>query len=458
MAKQAVATAEPRASKLDHFMGVVITPDRRKEIERALPSHVNFDRFERNLLNALMQNPDLMNAEPRILWREVVKSVQLGLLLDPMLGEGFLIMVWDGKLQSKQPQFRAGWKGILKLVRQSGDGKEIYAHEVCRNDPFKAYMGTDKKLIHEPDIFKGRGEVVGYYAVIKSAAGGVDFEIMQKKDAERIRDEKSDGYKAFKAGKIKSNPWDSDFDEMAKKTILLKLLKRASKSPDVQNLISHEEASDFGGAEMRDVTPQTPPPPRPQIADFSEEKGEPSTIEETDQAVEGAAEDPFTFTDPHGEVNEQPLSEGEFLYALEDAMGENGMCSVGAALNSLLEHNADSIDRLSPGGKAELSTAIQGANKRLRREAVEHEHDPKPQETEKPNPVVVELTIEPQKNAQGRVKERPYQIDVLKVVNAAPDPATIDAILEANQDTIAGLAPMYRDAINAQAEKRKKAL
>lgn len=66
---------------------------------------------------------------------------------------------------------------------------------------------------------ENRGNPIYYYAVYKLVNGGYGFEVMSKSDIELHAKKFS---KAFMDG-----PWQSDFDEMAKKTVLKKVLKYA---------------------------------------------------------------------------------------------------------------------------------------------------------------------------------------------------------------------------------------
>src|SRR5205085_716082 len=105
----------------------------------SLPSHIKFDRFERGLTNAVMQNPKLLLCDPRLVFREVAKLVGLGLVLDPQLGEAYLFPA-----RGNEPQARVGYRGLMKLARQSGEIAIIYPHEVCANDHFEVSLGTGK--------------------------------------------------------------------------------------------------------------------------------------------------------------------------------------------------------------------------------------------------------------------------------------------------------------------------
>lgn len=252
----ALTTAKP--TKLDQLRMEILPPEREHSFFASLPAHVKPERFMRNLDIALMQNQKLMALEPRLIFREISKAAALGLYLDPQLGEAYLIEAWNGKAKRAEPQLRIGYRGLIKLGRQSGEISQIYAHEVHANDVFKASLGDDKKLIHEPDIFGDRGPIVGYYAVVKYKDGDTDFEPLTIAQAHGIRD-RSDGWKAFKDGKIKSTPWATDEVEMSKKTAIRRLTKRIPQSPELAEALRIEDAAEHG--EM--VRVAAPPPPKP---------------------------------------------------------------------------------------------------------------------------------------------------------------------------------------------------
>lgn len=231
-------------SPIDKFRQEVLPPEKAADLWRALPAHIKPAVFERNLVNALMANPSLLEFHPSLVYREVCKAAGLGLLLDPILGEAYIVTAWNGKTRRVEPQLRVGYKGMCKLARQAGDVTNIYAHEVCQKDKIVCHMGTDKQLIHEPNVFQDRGPVIGYYAVIKFSDGTFDFEPMTVAQCQAIRD-RSDAWKAFKEDKIKSTPWQTDEGEMSKKTTLRRLMKRQPQSPELAEAIRIEDEAEF---------------------------------------------------------------------------------------------------------------------------------------------------------------------------------------------------------------------
>ena len=87
-----VATIEKPPTKLDAYMQEVLPVDKREQLFAALPRHIRPELFERNLANAVMANPDLLKCDPREVYREVAQIAALGLMLDPQLGEAYLIV------------------------------------------------------------------------------------------------------------------------------------------------------------------------------------------------------------------------------------------------------------------------------------------------------------------------------------------------------------------------------
>ena len=206
-----------------------------KEIERALPSMVSSERFQRVALTAFNGNKELQQCEPISFIAAMMQSAQLGLEPNTPLGQSYLIPY------GKQVQFQIGYKGLLELAQRSGKIKTIYAHEVYENDEFSVEYGIDQKLNHKPELFGDRGEVIGYYAVYHLDNGGYSFTFMSKPDVLRFAKTKS---KTFNNG-----PWQTDFDEMAKKTVIKKLLKYAPISIELQNAVTADESVKEGISE-----------------------------------------------------------------------------------------------------------------------------------------------------------------------------------------------------------------
>lgn len=184
------------------------------EIEKALPSVITPERFTRMAMTALSTNAKLASTTPRSFCGALLNAAQLGLEPNTPLGQAYLIPY------GKETQFQIGYKGMLDLAHRSGEFKNIYAKEVYEGDDFSYSYGLEPTLNHVPTMdIEGRGEVIYYYAVYTLVNGGFGFEVMTKAEVEKH------GKKFSKA--YKSGPWQTDFDEMAKKTVVKKVLKYA---------------------------------------------------------------------------------------------------------------------------------------------------------------------------------------------------------------------------------------
>lgn len=183
-------------------------------LKHMIPAHVTPEKFSAMIVTAVAYSKDLLECSTESLIRETAQAAELGLSLNKSLREADILTVWNGAKQCKEAQMRPRYMGLMKLARQSGEIVDIYAHVVHEGDEFDQQLGLDKKLIHRPT---GGGDVTHAYVVWTTKDGIKAFEVLDRKRLDNIRD-RSEGYRAFKANKIKSTPWESDYEEMCRKT------------------------------------------------------------------------------------------------------------------------------------------------------------------------------------------------------------------------------------------------
>jgi phage RecT family recombinase len=250
------------APATQNYIRMIMTEDLVKSL-----THIRPEVFERNLFNAIAANQQLLDYPPFYLYREVSKAAALGLLLDPLLGEAYIIEAWDGKKGRKIPQLRVGYKGMLKLARSTGNVAGVWCHEIHDTDVVEVDLGFPKVFHHRPkSLFGDRGPIVGYAAVIAYKDSTFDFEPVSLDECLKIRD-RSDAYKAFKAEKIRSTPWATDENEMCKKTAFRRLMKRQDQSPQLREAIKLEDEAEFphmveakAAPDQPKIRPPAPPP------------------------------------------------------------------------------------------------------------------------------------------------------------------------------------------------------
>lgn len=113
---------------------------------------------------------------------EAIKNVSLtGLTLNPELRLGYLVP-YKGKVK-----FQASYMGKVDILIRTGVVKDIYSDLVYANDEFCMTKGTGGTIIHKPNVFGERGDLLGgyYFAVLTS--GVVKFDAMPKARIEEIK-------------------------------------------------------------------------------------------------------------------------------------------------------------------------------------------------------------------------------------------------------------------------------
>ncbi len=202
------------------------------EIKRALPSVMTPERFTRIVLSAISSNPKLAETTPQSFLGAMMQSAQLGLEVNTVLGQAY-ILPYNNK-GVMEAQFQLGYKGLIDLAYRSGEVESIQAHIVYENDKFEIQYGLEPKLEHIP-ADRDRGEPVKVYAIFRTKSGGYGFEVMSMDD---IRTHASKYSKAYGSA---YSPWKTNFEEMAKKTVLKRVLKYAPLKSDFVRGISADE-------------------------------------------------------------------------------------------------------------------------------------------------------------------------------------------------------------------------
>jgi recombination protein RecT len=232
-ALKAVTTGTAVAKRPDNFPGMLEAY--KSEIARALPRHLNPDTMARIALTCFRMNPKLAECQPASVFACVIQASQLG-LRPGLMGECYLIPFKD------QCTLIPGYQGLLELVRRSGLVDSIGAYLVHERDTYAVRFGTDPGVQHEPCLDGDPGPVRFGYAVAKLKGGGTHVEVMTLAEINRIRDRSQNVKNARKYGK--DTPWDTDFDEMARKTLIRRICKYLPKSNELATALALDSAAD----------------------------------------------------------------------------------------------------------------------------------------------------------------------------------------------------------------------
>ena len=203
-----------------------------KQFATALPKHINSERFVRIAITTIRQNPKLAQCSQESLLGALMVSAQLG--LEPgTLGQCYLIPFENKKAGTVECQFQIGYKGLIELLRRSGQLSDIYSYTVYENDDFNIEYGLSRTLTHKPN-FDERGEIKGFYAVAILKDGAKAFEYMTKDEVVKHEEK-------YRKGSYKNDVWNKNFEEMAQKTVVKKLLKWLPVSVEFLEMAAKDE-------------------------------------------------------------------------------------------------------------------------------------------------------------------------------------------------------------------------
>jgi len=226
------------------------------QIRAALPDPSKVDRFCRNALTAFAKSPDLYECKPETVLMALYHTASLGLELGP-LQEAHLVKFGG------DAQLIIGYKGLLKLARNSGEIANIYAAAVYRDDHFVWTQGTDPKLDHTPNLASERADkdLIAFYAVaFLKGSTTPQVEVMTIAEVNKVRASSRSG---------KSGPWQQWFSEMGKKTVLRRLCKTLPMALEFAEALESEDAREYpepprtAAADSAPPATRLAPPPEP---------------------------------------------------------------------------------------------------------------------------------------------------------------------------------------------------
>lgn len=256
MLKKAVAPAPVKqvaSKKPTGLIGTLMDPKVQDQIKLALPKVLTAERLSRIIITEFRKNPSLSQCTTESFMSSVMQSAQLGLEPGSALGLAYLVPFNKSVKNStgqwvkvKECQLIIGYRGMISLARRSGEILSINAYCVYEKDEFSYQLGLHPDIKHVPTMEADPGPVVYVYAIAQLRGGGVQFEAMSRAAVEAVRND-SEGWKsAVKYKKTETSPWHSNFDEMAKKTVIRKMFKYLPVSTEAHYAAYFEESQERG--------------------------------------------------------------------------------------------------------------------------------------------------------------------------------------------------------------------
>lgn len=223
-----VATTETKqAPTLQSLMGSGAVT---KKLNDVLGSEKKASAFISSVISVANGNNLLRKADPMTVLGSAMVAATLDLPVVPTLGMAYIVP-YKG-----QAQFQLGYKGLIELAERSGQFRNIIDEAVYEGQLVKKNKFTGEYEFDEDA--KKSDVVIGYMARMDLINGFSKTIFWTKEEVEAHARKFS---QAFRSGY--ASPWKSDFDAMARKTVLKALFsKYAPKSIAIQQAIKFDQA------------------------------------------------------------------------------------------------------------------------------------------------------------------------------------------------------------------------
>ncbi|HQU34715.1 MAG TPA: recombinase RecT, partial [Thermoanaerobaculaceae bacterium] len=256
MSDRTASTFTQRTQQRDEIAVLAHSIDAQRErYAGILPSNVSFDAFRNAFLTAVQMNPSLVAAERQSLWLALQKCAGDGLKPD---GREAALVIFnqeedeDGNPlpattggKARRVVYMPMIRGLIKLVRNTGQIASIDATLIYEGDTVRVWHEDgERHFRHESpfgrDFDDSPERIIGAIAVVRYKDGGWELERMSRRQIDRVR----------AVSRAKKGPWLPWYDEMARKTVLRRLIKRLDTSSDLRRLdevLDHDSTMTIDG-------------------------------------------------------------------------------------------------------------------------------------------------------------------------------------------------------------------
>jgi recombination protein RecT len=219
---------------------------RQRVIANIAPKYLDSERMVRLALGASSRNPRLLQCSPKSWLMALMDSAYYGLEPNPILGHAYLVPYQNKKLpgQPYEVQFMIGYKGLILLAcEQAGfedvEARMVYVGEIeggrfeeTPEDPHKPFR---HRPLYQPE---SRGDIAGVYAI---GWRGPD----KRPRFKYLTIDEVEGYRG-RSKAAKEGPWTTDYEAMAQKTAVRRMLAMAQLKPGSKlgTMLEQESAAD----------------------------------------------------------------------------------------------------------------------------------------------------------------------------------------------------------------------
>jgi len=216
----------------------LMSPTFHRQLALAAPRDVQAERMARAVLTLVRGDPKLASCTPKSLMSAAMCCAQTG--LEPGALGHAAVVPYNGIAQ-----WQAMYKGLLHLIYRSDKISAVQAGVVHELDEFDYDEGSSpfvhwKRGLRSEDE---RGDRIAVFAAIVPKEGPSIVRIEHISEIERIR-------KQYSKGKRDDRPWVTEYDEMARKTVVKRAAKLAPISVEMGFAIGYDDLAEVGKPQL----------------------------------------------------------------------------------------------------------------------------------------------------------------------------------------------------------------
>ena len=254
MSETATAATMATTKGLKAFNAMIQSPKTQNYLQDVLGERK--PEFVNNVVALVANSEQLQQCENQSILYAAIKATALNLPLDPNLGLAYVLPYWDNKNRVQKAQFQIGYQGWKQLAIRSGQVVRLHTTDIREGELISEDILTGEIQIRRaPD--RDNKKIIGYAAYMKLKNG---YEVTNYMTREQVEAHALEYTKQkTKDGKQLAGAWASHFDAMAKKTVLIPVLKDAPLSIEMKMALEADATdpnlmqADYQSANIQDA-------------------------------------------------------------------------------------------------------------------------------------------------------------------------------------------------------------
>lgn len=247
MANEVTQQQQQKPTGLKLFNQTLTRPETQKYLSDVLAERKG--SFVNNLTALVANNANLQECAPFTVIYAALKATALNLPLENSLGFAYVLPYKDNKRNITVAQFQMGYKGYKQLALRSGMFSIIPNATDVKEGELKhrnRLTGECHFEFIDDDVERAQKKTIGYASYFRLLNGAESTYYMSVEEMEAHALRYSQTYRSKTDYIKKSSKWTTDFDDMAKKTVIkLNLSKNAPLSVEMQDAIRADQSVQY---------------------------------------------------------------------------------------------------------------------------------------------------------------------------------------------------------------------